>query len=82
MLVGAYAVIVLLTCALVAMNVHAVVQQFLKDQNVVRLYSYLATLLILGSLIIGVSSSIVQRVIDSETFLQSENSSSIRYYRR
>ena len=82
MLVGAYAVIVLLTCALVAMNVHAVVKQFLKDQNVVRLYSYLATLLILGSLIIGVSSSIVQRVIDSETFLQSENSSSIRYYRR
>jgi uncharacterized membrane protein len=82
--VGAYAVIVILTCILVAMNVRSVVQQFQKDGNAARLYSYLVTLLILGSLINGVSSAIVQRVIDSETFLHQEDNVSlgVRYYRR
>ena len=83
MFVGAYAIIVLLTCVLVAMNVRAVVKQYAKDHNESRLYSYLLTLLILGSLIIGVTGAVVQRVIDSETFLQSEQAASpIRYYHR
>jgi hypothetical protein len=78
--VGAYALIVVLTWALVIMNVRAVVQQYVKDRNAVRLYSYLATLLVMCSLIIGVTSAIIQRVIDSENFLLSDNASSIRYY--
>ena len=82
MFVGAYAIIVSLTCILVAMNVRSVVQQFLKDRNAVRLYSYLTTLLIMGSLIIGVSSAIVQRVIDSESLLRADDTSTVRYYRR
>jgi hypothetical protein len=83
LLLGGFAVIVLLTWTLVGMNVRAVVRQYQKDQNVLRLYSYLVTLLIVGSMIIGVSSSIVQRVIDAETFLHSEDASSpIRHYQR
>lgn len=81
MFVGAYAIIVVLTCILVSMNVRAVVQQYVKDKNAIRLYSYLATLLIMGSLIIGVASAIVQRVIDSESFLQMDNISPVHYYR-
>jgi len=64
------------------MNVRAVVQQFLKDKNAVRLYSYLVTLVLMGSLIIGVSSAIVQRVIDSETLLQTDDTAVVHYYRR
>lgn len=83
MMVGGYVVIVALTCYLVAMNVRSAVRQFGKDRNQIRLYSFLVTLLIAGSLIIGVSGAIVQRVIDSQTFLQTEVSSSpIPYYRR
>ncbi len=78
----AFAIIVLLTWVLVAMNVRAVVQQYEKDRNTIRLYSYLTVLLILGSLIIGVSSAVVQRVIDSETYLLSDvASSAVPYYR-
>ena len=84
MLVGAYAVIVLLTWILVIMNVHGIIQQYDKDHNKIRLYSYLGTLLILGSLIIGVTSAVVQRVIDTESFLKADNNAPvhIRYYRR
>ena len=82
MLVGAYVVIVLLTWALVIMNVRSVVQQYMKDQNAVRLYSYLMTLLIMSSLIIGVTSAVIQRVIDTETFLRAEDISFIRHNRR
>jgi hypothetical protein len=83
MLVGAYAVIVLLTWVLVAMNVKAVVRQYAKDHNEGRLYAYLVTLLILGSLIIGVTGAVVQHVIDSEIFLQTDQGAfSVRYYRR
>ena len=83
MFVGAFVIIVLLTWVLVIMNVRAVVGQFAKDHNQPRLYSYLATLLVMGSLIIGVSSSIVQRVIDSEAVLRMEKSTStVRYYHR
>lgn len=83
MMIGGYAIIVALTCYLVSMNVRAAVHQFSKDRNEVRLYSFLVTLLIAGSLIIGVSGTIVQRVIDSQMFLQSEVSSSpIPYYKR
>jgi len=81
-LVAAFVIIVLLTWALVIMNVRAVVQQYVKDRNAVRLYAYLATLLVMGSLIIGVTSAVIQRVIDSETFLQEDNSASTRYYHR
>ena len=81
LLVGAYVIIVLLTWALVIMNVRAVVLQYVKDQNAVRLYSYLGTLLIMSSLIIGVTSAVIQRVIDSESFLKTEDSGPIRYYR-
>lgn len=81
MLVGAYATIVILTWVLIIMNVRAVVNQFVKDRNRVRLFSYLSTLLIVGSLIIGVASSVVQRVIDTEALLRGENPSPIRYYR-
>jgi hypothetical protein len=81
MLLGAFAVIVLLTWYLVGMNAVAVVRQFQKDQNEVRLYSYLATLLVVGSLIIGVSSAIVQRVIDAEAYLRSEDDAApIRHF--
>jgi hypothetical protein len=84
MLVGAYAAIVILTWILVIMNVRAVVQQYQKDLNANRLYSYLLTLLILSSVIISVASAVVQRVIDSESYmrLDSANSSPVRYYRR
>ena len=82
MLVVAFVIIVLLTWTLVIMNVRAVVQQFVKDRNAIRLYSYLGTLLVMSSLIIGVTSAIIQRVIDSETFLQSDNTSTVRYYNR
>jgi hypothetical protein len=78
----AFVIIVLLTWVLVAMNVRSVVQQYEKDQNTVRLYSYLMVLLILGSLIIGVSSAVIQRVIDSEAYLSSDsNPAIIPYYR-
>jgi hypothetical protein len=82
LLVVAFVIIVLLTWTLVIMNVRAVVQQFVKDRNAIRLYSYLGTLLVMSSLIIGVTSAIIQRVIDSETFLQSDNTSTVRYYNR
>jgi hypothetical protein len=81
LLVGAFVVIVLLTWVLVGMNVRAVVSQFAKDHNELRLYSYLVTLLILGSLIIGVASSVIQHVIDSENLLDGDNPSAIHYNR-
>ncbi len=73
MLVGAFVLIVLLTWILVGMNVRSVVQQFQNDNNASRLYGYLATLLIMGSLIIGVTSAVIQRVIDTETYLKCDD---------
>ncbi len=81
MLVGAYVVIVLLTWALVIMNARVVVQQYVKDHNATRLYSYLVTLLILSSLIIGVTSAVIQRVIDTESYLKTDDGGYFRYYR-
>jgi hypothetical protein len=83
LLVAAFVAIVLLTWILVGMNTVAVIRQFQKDQNVVRLYSFLATLLVLGSLIIGVSSAIVQRVIDAEAYLHSDDDvTPVRHFHR
>ena len=62
------------------MNVHAVVLQFMKDQNVIRLYSFLGVLLIMGSLVIGVSSAVIQRAIDVESIMNMETKGPIRYY--
>ena len=80
MFIAAYAIVVLLTWALVIMNVRAVVHQYVKDRNVIRLYSYLASLLVMSSLIIGVTSAIIQRVIDTEVFLKTDNSALVHYY--
>jgi hypothetical protein len=83
MLAWGYAIIVLLTCFLVALNVRSAVRQYGKDRNEIRLYSYLATLMIAGSGIIGLSGAIVQRVIDSENSLMVETANSpIQYYRK
>ena len=82
MLVGAFAAIVLLTWALVMMNTRSVVLQFTRDHNLIRLYSYLTALLIMGSLIIAVASAVIQRVIDTETLLNSDATSPARYFRR
>jgi hypothetical protein len=81
MLVGAYTTIVALTWILVGMNVRSCVIQFAKDRNTVRLYSYLITLLIMGSLIIGVSSAIIQRVIDSENLIEMDQVAGLRSFR-
>ena len=64
------------------MNVRSVVQQYVKDKDAGRLYSYLVTLLVLSSLIIGVTSAIIQRVIDTEAYLQLDSVSPVRYYHR
>ncbi len=76
MFIAGYAVIVILTCYLIAMNVHAAVKQFLKDRNEVRLYSFLTTLVIAGSLIIGLSGAIVQKVIDTQAQVLIDTASS------
>jgi hypothetical protein len=82
MLIGAFVVIVLLTWALVVLNIRSVVVQFAKDQNVIRLYSYLGVLLIMGSLITGVTSAVIQRSMDAELFLRLDASGPSHYYRR
>ena len=85
MLVGAFVAVVILTWILVAMNVRAAVRQYDRDRNHIRLYSYLVTLLVLGSLIIGVASAVVQKVIDSENYLQADANESmpgVHYYHR
>jgi hypothetical protein len=81
-LIGAFIIIVIMTWALVIMNVRSVVQRFKKDKNSVRLYSYLTTLVVLGSLIIGVTSAVIQRVIDTEAFLRIDDTTAVRYYHR
>ena len=82
MLAGAYVVIVLLTWALVVMNVRYVVVQFTKDHNFVKLYSYLITLLVMGSIVIGVASAVIQRAMDVEILLKSDATGPVRYSRR
>jgi len=82
MLIGAYVLIVGLTWVLVVMNARSVVQEFVKTRNVVRLYSYLTTLLVLASLIIGVTSAIMQRVLDAESFMKLDQDSPVVRYRR
>jgi len=81
-LAGAYVVIVLLTWALVVMNVRYVVVQFTKDHNFVKLYSYLITLLVMGSIVIGVASAVIQRAMDVEILLKSDATGPVRYSRR
>ena len=78
LLIGAYTIVVILTWALIIMNMWGVVSQYEKDHNKIRLYSYLTTLLILGSLIIGVASAVVQHVMDSQAILQDEDVSTYR----
>ena len=82
MLLAAYVLIVLLTWVLVVLNIRAVVVQYELDHNRVRLYSHLCTLLIVGSFIIGIASSVVQRVIDSETYLNSDKNAPSGVIRR
>src|SRR5581483_11858545 len=65
----AYVAIVFLTLVLVIMNVHSVVLRFLEDRNGIRLYSYLGTILVVGSLIIAITNNVVDHVIDSELVL-------------
>ncbi len=72
MFIGGYVIIVLLTCYLIAVNVRSAVKQFFKDQDEIKLYTYLATLVITGSLIIGVSGVIVSRVMDAQAYLLSD----------
>ncbi len=62
------------------MNVRAVVQQYEKDHNAIRLYSYLATLLVMAILITGVTSAVVTRVIDSEALLQQPDTTGVVRY--
>jgi hypothetical protein len=81
MFVGAFAIIVLLTWALVVMNIRSEVDIYIKHRNAVRLYSYMTVLLIMGSLVIGVASAVIQRAMDSEAVLRSDAPSPIRYYR-
>ncbi len=80
MLICAFVIIVVLTWILIAMNVRGIVRQYDKDRNAIRLYSYLVLLLIMGSSIIGVSSAVVQRVIDAETYLKSDQGSPAVHY--
>ncbi len=72
MLAG-YVAIVILTLVLVVLNAHGVVSHFLNDHNPVRLISYLLTLVIVGSGIIMISFSVVDHVIESQTFLQTDS---------
>ena len=81
MFINGFVIIVLLTWALVIMNVRSVVSQFTKDHNFVRLYSYLMVLLILGSLIIGVAGAVIQRAIDAEAYLNTDTRNPVSYYR-
>ena len=79
----AFAVIVLLTWALVVINVRAAARRYEKDRNGIHLYSYAAALLIMGSVIIGVSNAIILRVIDCQAYLLLDAPPSIpRYHRR
>jgi len=81
MAVWAYIAIVLLTWTLVAMNVRWVLRQYTKDKIRSRLYAHLATLFILGSLIIMITHQIVDRVMDAEAELLSQTkTTSVREY--
>ena len=82
MLIGAFVIIVLLTWVLAVMNIRSVVLQFTKDHNLIRLYSYLAVLLIMASTMIGVASAVIQRAMDVETYLKLDEVSTTRFYRR
>jgi len=81
-LIGAFVIIVLLTWVLAVMNIRSVVLQFTKDHNLIRLYSYLAVLLIMASTMIGVASAVIQRAMDVETYLKLDEVSTTRFYRR
>ena len=65
-----YGAIVFLTGILVGMNIHSEFVRYMKNLNRVRLYSYLGTLLIMGAVILMISGSVVDHVIDSEMTLQ------------
>jgi hypothetical protein len=82
MFVGAFIIIVLLTWGLVIMNIRSVVREFIKDRNVIRLYSFLTVLLIMGSLVIGVSGAVIQRAMDVEEMLKMDAATGpVRSYR-
>jgi len=68
----AYGVIVFLTGVLVGMNIHAEFLQLLKNRNRMRFYSYMGTLVIVASVILVISGSVVDRVMDSEMTLLSD----------
>ncbi len=72
MVIWAYVTVVSLTWVLVAMNVRWVLRQYAKDHVKSRLFSHLATLFILGSLIIIVTHKIVDRVMEAEQELKEQ----------
>jgi len=76
MMVAAYCSVIGLTLILVLMNIHSIVQQLHKDHNRARFYSYLGTLTIVGSLIIVITGSVVDHVITSQTYLDSDTAQS------
>ena len=80
--VQAFIAIVLLTWVLVVMNVRSEVRRYDKVRNGIRLYSYLAVLVFLGSSIILVSSAVLQRVMDIQTYLLTDTTPVVPYHRR
>ena len=61
-----FGAIVVLTIALVLLNVHEVVLRFLGDRDRIRLAIYLGTVIIVGVSIITVAYRVVGKVIDAK----------------
>jgi hypothetical protein len=68
-MLAAYAGIVVLTCILVLINIHATVLQYIRDHSVLRLVSFIGTLLIAGALIISVSYLVISNAMDAQDSL-------------
>ncbi len=60
------------------MNIRWVLKQYKKDHVRSRVYAHLATLFILGSLIIMITHNVVDRVLESEEELRDMNSEKLR----
>jgi cytochrome bd-type quinol oxidase subunit 1 len=73
MMMWAYCTIVALTMILVLMNIHSTILQLQKDRNLIRCYSYLATLTITGAMIIVITGSVIDHVISSQNALENDN---------
>jgi hypothetical protein len=72
LVIWGYGTIVFLTGVLVGMNIHAEFAHLLEHKNRIRFYSYMGTLLMVGSVIIVISGQVVDHVIDSELSLKSD----------